>query len=120
MRRAPWVFLLLAGCSHGARSDGSDAQSGEHAHSTPGETRGTGGGDTGDSSEAVRDPLQVCADGSATYTRIQDAIDAGVDGDAIEVCAGTWQERPVVQGKALTLRGAGADVSVIKGAGSGS
>lgn len=56
--------------------------------------------------------LEVCA--TASYARVQDAIDAAVSGDVIVVCAGTYEERLVVDGMQLEIRGEdGVNVTVI-------
>ncbi len=51
------------------------------------------------------------------HASIQAAVDAAVDGDTIEVAAGTWAESVTITGKGLTLRGAGAAVTTIDGSG---
>lgn len=64
-------------------------------------------------SGAVADVLTVCPDGSADYTRIQNAIDAAADGDIVQLCdtffpasnAGLTDFR----GKAITVRSASGD-----------
>ncbi len=56
--------------------------------------------------------LEVCA--TASYARIQDAIDAAASGDEIVVCAGTYEERLVVDGMQLEIRGEdGVNVTII-------
>src|SRR5688572_14722066 len=48
------------------------------------------------------------------HNSIQSAIDAARDGDIVEVCPGTYNERLVISGKAITLRSRdGADVTTI-------
>lgn len=54
---------------------------------------------------------------SATYATIQSAIDAATAGDVIEVCAGTYPENVIVS-KAVTLKGANADLSCFGSRGS--
>jgi len=48
------------------------------------------------------------------YTTIQAAINAAADGDTISIAAGTYQEQLTIDGKAVTLVGAGQDLTVIK------
>jgi hypothetical protein len=67
-------------------------------------------GATAGSLERVLSP--GCA--GSPYTSVQAALDAAVDGDVVEVCPGTWYERLVIDGKALTLRSlAGADLTTV-------
>ncbi|MBS1497348.1 MAG: nitrous oxide reductase family maturation protein NosD, partial [Bacteroidetes bacterium] len=42
---------------------------------------------------------------SATYTKIQDAINAAQNGDIIEVEAGVYKEKNIVINKSITLKG---------------
>ena len=46
---------------------------------------------------------------SKQYPTIQSAIDAAADGDVVVLAAGVFSESCVVQGKAIEIRGAGAD-----------
>ena len=46
---------------------------------------------------------------SKQYPTIQSAIDVAVDGDVVVIAAGVFTESCVVQGKAIEIRGAGAD-----------
>jgi len=48
----------------------------------------------------------------AEYPTIQAAVDAAVDGDTIVLAAGTFMETAIVDQKALTFRGAGADATI--------
>ena len=43
--------------------------------------------------------------GHGGYSSIQAAVDAAVDGDIIEIAAGTWTEDVAVHGKAITIDG---------------
>jgi large repetitive protein len=54
----------------------------------------------------------VCADGTASYTSIQDAIDVAADGDVITVCAGTYEEALTISGLELTLESLGGPDTV--------
>jgi len=49
-----------------------------------------------------------------TYSRIQDAVDAAVNGDTIEIAAGTYREQVTVNGKDITLHGAGSGQTIIE------
>jgi hypothetical protein len=42
-----------------------------------------------------------------TYSTIQAAVDAAGNGDRIEIAAGTYREQVTVNGKDITLQGAG-------------
>lgn len=54
------------------------------------------------------------------YTTIQSAVNAAVNDDVIEVCAGTYTERVTITGKRLTLRSlSGAASTTINAAGLG-
>lgn len=59
------------------------------------------------------DTLTVCPDGTGDYTLIQDAIDAAVDGDVVQLCDGEFAtphgELVDLRGKAITLRSASGD-----------
>jgi hypothetical protein len=61
-------------------------------------------------------------DGSreAPFASIQDAIDAAPDGSVISVAAGTYPGGIRIEGTALELRGAGADVTTLEGDGTDS
>src|SRR3954471_20761466 len=52
-----------------------------------------------------------------SYPTIQSAINAGQDGDTIQVAAGTYYENLVWNDTALTLAGAGAATTIIDGGG---
>ncbi len=63
----------------------------------------------------------VDVSGSATYTSIQDAIDAATDGDYIRVAAGTYTESIDFDGKKLYIFSrAGSASTIIDGAGAAS
>jgi hypothetical protein len=85
-----------------------------------GSIAGPDGGDDGDDDDLTVDPaatLRVCA--GASFTTIGAAIAAAPDGAVIEVCAGTYGERLVVDAKALRLRGDGAATTILDAGGGG-
>ncbi len=49
----------------------------------------------------------------ATYTTIQAAVNAASSGDTVQVCAGTYDEQVVIDGKDITLQGAG-DTTIVQ------
>ena len=49
-----------------------------------------------------------------TYSTIQAAVDAAVNGDTIEIAAGTYREQVTVTGKDITLHGAGTGQTIIE------
>ena len=51
------------------------------------------------------------------FATIQAAIEASVDGDTIEIAAGTYVENISTLGKAITLSGAGVGATIIDGSG---
>jgi len=68
---------------------------------------------------ALAATLTVESDGSGTYTSIQDAINAAVDGDTVEVGPGTYSEAIVFNGKPITVQSTdGAGSTVIDAGGS--
>jgi parallel beta-helix repeat protein len=64
--------------------------------------------------------ITVDAGGGADYTTIQAAIVSASAGDTIEVSAGTYTENINFNGKNISVIGAGPDLSIIDGGGSGS
>ncbi|MCK4614724.1 MAG: hypothetical protein KAU14_07965 [Thermoplasmata archaeon] len=62
--------------------------------------------------------ITVDDDGPANHSRIQYAIDNGVEGDTILVKEGTYYENVIVN-KMVNLEGAGADKTTINGSESG-
>lgn len=57
--------------------------------------------------------LTVDDDGGEDYTTIQDAIDAAISGDTIEVMSGTYDEKLDLKNKQLTINGAGSSLTTI-------
>ena len=49
-----------------------------------------------------------------TYSTIQAAVDAAGNGDTIEIAAGTYREQVTVNGKDITLHGAGTGQTIIE------
>jgi hypothetical protein len=116
IRLAPGLLLALIACS-GPAPFGDDADDDPNdPDANPGDDGDGGGGDNdgGVAPDANAAPavLDVCATGGATYTTIGDAIAAADPGDTIEVCAGTYNERLVIE-KQLFVRGLGGLESTI-------
>ena len=57
-------------------------------------------------------------DGGADYSKIQDAVDAAVDGDIIQVFDGFYYENIIVEDR-LTITGSGIETTIINGGGKG-
>jgi hypothetical protein len=57
----------------------------------------------------------VRKDGSGTHTTIQSAIYQAINGDTINIGAGTFYENVELSSKSLTLQGAGKDITIIEG-----
>lgn len=116
MTLASLLAVFSAGCgpagddgvarAPGAPDDGTDA------------ARPLDGAEAGASGRPA--DLTVCADGAADFAGVQEAVDAAADGDAIAVCAGAFAEPLRVMGKRVTIRGAGAEATVVDAAGLGS
>ncbi|HTM20525.1 MAG TPA: hypothetical protein VL172_08460 [Kofleriaceae bacterium] len=59
--------------------------------------------------------LSVCATGGADYSTLQAAVDDAPAGATLLVCAGTYGENLVIDGKQLTVRGTdGRDATIIE------
>lgn len=95
----------------GGDTDGTGGGGGGDDDSVPDDSGSGGGGDT-DSGQATS--WTVCADGTAPYIDIQDAIDDAVDGDVITVCPGTY-DWVTIDRVDVTLEGAGADQTFVDG-----
>ena len=61
--------------------------------------------------------LSVSADGTATYSTIQDAIDAASSGDTISLGASEYNDAFDFNGKSLTIVGAGVESTLLDGRG---
>jgi len=68
--------------------------------------------------ESSADTIIVAQDGSGSYEKIQDAINASEDWDTIRVWEGTYQENVLVN-KSVSLVGNGSEVTTISGGNSG-
>lgn len=116
IRLAPSLLLALIACSGPPQiGDDGDPDDPDGPDASPGDDDDGGGGgdvDAGIPPDANAAPqvLDVC--GNGTYTRIGDAIAAANPGDTIEVCAGTYNERLVID-KQLFVRGLGGLESTI-------
>ena len=77
----------------------------------------------GASTASWGETITVCLDGSCDFDTIQEAIDYAIDGDAIEIAAGTYFPSETIDtlGKAVRLRGVvgngGAPMSILDGQG---
>ena len=69
---------------------------------------------------AAAETLNVAADGTAAYTSIQAAIDDAAANYVISIAAGTYNEKLSVNGKDLSLIGAGIGQTVVDAGGTGS
>ncbi len=66
--------------------------------------------------DGLVDETMVCPDGIAPYEVIQEAITAASDGDALEVCPGTWYENLAIIGKQITIGSTdGPEVTIVDG-----
>jgi pectin methylesterase-like acyl-CoA thioesterase len=52
-----------------------------------------------------------------TFSTIQAAVTAAQDGDIIDIAAGTYREQVTVDGKDITIHGAGAGQTIIESPG---
>ncbi|MBN2798434.1 MAG: hypothetical protein JXX28_04740 [Deltaproteobacteria bacterium] len=59
--------------------------------------------------------LDVCT--SCTYTSVQGAVDAAGSGDTVRIAAGSWTGAVAIQGKSLTVQGAGQGLTTLTGSG---
>ena len=58
--------------------------------------------------------LTVGLGGTFDFSTIQAAVTAAANGDTISVAAGTYREQVTVDGKAITLQGAGRGQTIIE------
>lgn len=68
-----------------------------------------------DSDTGTAPACDVAADGSATYTDIQAAVDAAADGDTIRVCAGSYTGFESSRYNLTIIGESGEDVTVVDG-----
>jgi len=124
---APLAFLLVAACeghvTQGdddgtADDDGGDAGEGPDAEMPCVPTGIEIAGDHVDNDcDGIIDELLVCADGSAQFTTLHEAIAAAPDGSGVEVCAGTYAETLAISDKSIRINGAGADTTILDAGG---
>ncbi|MCK6506246.1 right-handed parallel beta-helix repeat-containing protein [Myxococcota bacterium] len=77
----------------GSDGGGSDTDGGGSDTDGGGSDTDGGGSDGGGSATdggGTTEVYDVCADGSAAFTDLQDAVDASEDGDVLRVCAGSY------------------------------
>jgi hypothetical protein len=55
-----------------------------------------------------------CDASGAAFSTIQSAVNAAASGDTIQICPGTYDEQLVVTKSSLTIRGAGAELTVVR------
>ena len=55
-----------------------------------------------------------CDASGAAFSTIQLAVNAAASGDTIQICPGTYDEQLVVTKSSLTIRGAGAGLTVVR------
>ena len=58
--------------------------------------------------------LTVGLGGTFNFSTIQAAVDAAGNGDTIEIAAGTYREQVTVDGKDITIHGAGSGQTIIE------
>ncbi len=111
-------FVVLAACTGvtGEPGGSDDTGSGDDEPDVPDDCvpgpESSGDGVDNDCDGLVDERL-VCATGDADFHTIGGAVAATPSGGAIEVCAGSYPEVIAITGKALRIRGAGADVTII-------
>ncbi|MGC6513812.1 MAG: hypothetical protein ACON4N_04910 [Myxococcota bacterium] len=93
MRHVAWGLVLTAGCTAPTSS----------SPSTPFDTA------EAESSDCI------LLNGEGGYGHIQEAADAAMDGDIIQICEGVVRGGITLRDKAVTLRGAGPDLTALDG-----
>jgi hypothetical protein len=78
----------------------------------PGHIEWCNDGRDDDCNPATGEDGTISLAGIGWYANLQAAIDAAVNGDVVDVCAGTYEE-PITTSKAITLLGKGRDITVI-------
>ncbi|MEQ1506896.1 MAG: hypothetical protein ABMB14_32010 [Myxococcota bacterium] len=99
----------------GAETDTGTETSTDTGGSDTGTETGTetGTGTTGTGTDPIEADLEVCADGSALFTEIQDAIDVSAPGDVIAVCPGTYGPIEVLWSFDVTIVSTGGPASTV-------
>lgn len=119
---ASLVLLWLAACGTGTITGDDDPDAGVEPDAavicvpTGNEVHGDG---KDNDCDGIVDELEVCHDGSESFTTLAAGIAAAPDGGGIEVCAGTYRERLSITGKSVRINGAGAAVTTLDAGGAG-
>jgi hypothetical protein len=120
-----WLAIALLACDEKDDGDCQDCESDTDTDSdsdtdtdtdadTDVDTTDTGPPtDTTDTDVTTAPSWEVCASG-APFTEVQDAVDAAVDGDIIEICPGTYGAVRI-EAKALELRGEDRATTILDG-----
>ena len=74
----------------------------------------------GREAHAAATTVNVCPDGTGSYTTIQSAVDAVGTGSTLRLCEATFEENVTISAKTLTLRSIGtAENTILDGGGAG-
>ena len=120
LRRLSFLALavLIAAVSASALAAGDSAQAEKPRISepfTPGDAGAALGSDSRDIIQRLPAAPGATINVPGDYATIQAAINAASSGDVIVVAAGPYDEAITIDGKDLTITGAGAGLSIIKG-----